>query len=158
MARLESGPVAVEVRPVREEELEEALPLIAGYQRFYLAQPDHGRNRSFFRRFLEPSDEGLLLGAWFDGRLVGFSTIYWTHSSTRAADIALMNDLFVAEDARGSGAGRALIRASAEAAREAGMAALEWFTATDNDTAQRLYDSIPEVRRSAWFAYEIDLR
>jgi GNAT superfamily N-acetyltransferase len=150
--------VAVEVRPIRGEELEEALPLIGGYQRFYLAEPDDARNRAFFRRFLEPSEEGLLLGAWVDGRVVGFATIHWTHSSTRAADIGLMNDLFVAEDARGSGAGRALIRASAEAARAAGMAVLEWFTATDNDTAQRLYDSIPEVRRSAWFAYEIDLR
>jgi GNAT superfamily N-acetyltransferase len=150
--------VALEVRPVREEELEDVLPLIAGYQRFYLAAPDDDRNRAFFRRFLEPSEEGLLLGAWVDGRLVGFATLYWTHSSTRAADIGLMNDLFVAEGARGSGAGRALIRASAEAARDAGMAALEWFTATDNATAQRLYDSIPEVRRSSWFAYEIDLR
>jgi GNAT superfamily N-acetyltransferase len=150
--------VEPEVRPLREEELDDALPLIAGYQRFYEAEPDDGRNRAFFRRFLEPSEEGLLLGAWVDGRVVGFATIFWTHSSTRAADIGLMNDLFVVEEARGSGAGRALIRASAEAARAAGMAVLEWFTATDNDTAQRLYDSIPEVRRSAWFAYEIDLR
>jgi GNAT superfamily N-acetyltransferase len=150
--------VDAEVRAIREEELEEVLPLIAGYQRFYLAEPDDDRNRAFFRRFIEPSDEGILLGAWVDGRLVGFSTIYWTHSSTRAADIGLMNDLFVAEDVRGSGAGRALIRASAEAARAAGMAILEWFTATDNDIAQRLYDSIPEVRRSAWLAYEIALR
>ena len=147
-----------EVRAIREEELEDVLPLIAGYQRFYLAKPDDDRNQAFFRRFIEPSDEGILLGAWVDGRLVGFSTIYWTHSSTRAADIGLMNDLFVAEDVRGSGAGRALIRASAEAARAAGMASLEWYTATDNDVAQRLYDSIPEVRRSAWLAYEIALR
>lgn len=147
-----------EVRAIREEELEDVLPLIAGYQRFYLAKPDDDRNQAFFQRFIEPSDEGILLGAWVDGRLVGFSTIYWTHSSTRAADIGLMNDLFVAEDVRGSGAGRALIRASAEAARAAGMASLEWYTATDNDVAQRLYDSIPEVRRSAWLAYEIALR
>jgi GNAT superfamily N-acetyltransferase len=150
--------VDTEVRAIREEELEDVLPLIAGYQRFYLAKPDDDRNQAFFRRFIEPSDEGILLGAWVDGRLVGFSTIYWTHSSTRAADIGLMNDLFVAEDVRGSGAGRALIRASAEAARAAGMASLEWYTATDNDVAQRLYDSIPEVRRSAWLAYEIALR
>jgi len=150
--------VDTEVRAIREEELEDVLPLIAGYQRFYLAKPDDDRNQAFFHRFIEPSDEGILLGAWVDGRLVGFSTIYWTHSSTRAADIGLMNDLFVAEDVRGSGAGRALIRASAEAARAAGMASLEWYTATDNDVAQRLYDSIPEVRRSAWLAYEIALR
>jgi GNAT superfamily N-acetyltransferase len=149
--------VEPEVRPLREEDLEEALPLIAGYQRFYEAEPHDERNRRFFARFVAPSDEGLLLGAWVDGRLVGFATIYWTHSSTRADDVGLMNDLFVAEGVRGGGVGRALIRASAEAARAAGKAHLEWFTATENARAQRLYDSMPEAERSAWFAYEIDL-
>jgi GNAT superfamily N-acetyltransferase len=147
----------VEVRALRVNELGDALPLIAGYQRFYRAEPDEERNRAFFGRFIEPSEEGLLLGAWSDGELVGFATLYWTHSSTRAADIGLLNDLFVTERARGLGVGRALIEASAAAARERGAVHLEWFTATDNETAQRLYDGIPGVERSAWFAYELDL-
>jgi GNAT superfamily N-acetyltransferase len=146
-----------EIRPVTVEELDHALPLIAGYQRFYRAEPDDARNRAFFSRFVAPSDEGLLIGAWLDGRLVGFATLYWTHSSTRAADVALLNDLFVTEDTRGTGLGRALIEASAAAAVERGATLLEWYTATDNHAAQRLYDSIPDVRRSAWFSYEIDL-
>jgi GNAT superfamily N-acetyltransferase len=154
---VQSPVVHPEIRPIRPDELEEALPLIAGYQRFYLAEPDPERNRAFFSRFLEPSEEGLLLGAWVEGKLVGFATIYWMHSSTRADDIGLLNDLFVTEDGRGAGVGRALIRASAEAARGAGKAHLEWFTAIDNARAQRLYDSLPEAERSAWYAYEIDL-
>jgi GNAT superfamily N-acetyltransferase len=148
----------VEVRPLRREELEDALPLIAGYQRFYRAEPDDDRNRSFFARFLEPSDQGLLLGAWSEGRLVGFATLYWFHSSTKAADTVLMNDLFVADAVRGRGVGRALIEASAEATRDRGAAHLEWFTAPDNRTAQRLYDSIPGAERSPWLAYEVDPR
>jgi GNAT superfamily N-acetyltransferase len=154
---VQSPVVDPEIRPIRPDELEEALPLIAGYQRFYLAEPDPERNRAFFSRFLQPSDEGLLLGAWVEGKLVGFATIYWMHSSTRADDIGLLNDLFVTEDGRGAGVGRALIRASAEAARTAGKAHLEWFTAIDNARAQRLYESLPEAERSAWYAYEIDL-
>ena len=35
----------VEVRPILPEELEDALPLIAGYQTFYGAHPDAERNR-----------------------------------------------------------------------------------------------------------------
>src|SRR2546425_10631833 len=87
----------VQVRPVRQEDLDDVLPLIAGYQRFYGAEPDEERNRAFFSRFLAPSDDGLLLGAWSGGELVGFATLYWSHSSTRAADAVLMNDLFVRE-------------------------------------------------------------
>jgi GNAT superfamily N-acetyltransferase len=146
----------VEVRPIRKEELEEALPLIAGYQRFYRAEPDIERNRKFFSRFIHPSDEGVLLGAWVDGSLVGFATLYWFHSSVGAADTVLMNDLFVREDVRGGGVGRALIQASLHETRRRGAVHLEWYTAPDNATAQRLYDSFPGTERSTWYAYEVE--
>lgn len=146
----------VDVRPLRRNELEELLPLVAGYQRFYNTDPDWDRNRRFFSRFLHPSAEGLLLGAWAGGALVGFATLYWFHSSTKAADTVLMNDLYVRETARGSGIGRALILAAFEEARRRGAAHLEWYTHPDNLGAQRLYDSLPGVSRSTWYAYEME--
>src|SRR5438309_11869380 len=100
----------VDVRPVNAAELEEVLPLIEGYQRFYGAEPDIERNRRFFSRFLDPSEEGLLLAAWVDGSAVGFATLYWFFSSTKAAETVLMNDLFVRDDIRGKGIGRELIQ------------------------------------------------
>jgi GNAT superfamily N-acetyltransferase len=148
----------VEVRPVRGEELEELLPLIEGYQRFYGGEPEPAQNREFFSRFLHPSDEGLLLGAWADGSPVGFATLYWFHSSVGAMDTVLMNDLFVGEGVRGGGIGRALIEAALEETRRRGAAHLEWYTAPDNAVAQRLYDSMPGAERSTWYAYEVDGR
>jgi GNAT superfamily N-acetyltransferase len=146
----------LEVRPIGRQELHELLPLVAGYQRFYGAEPDLERNRSFFSGFLHPSDDGLLLGAWVDGSLVGFATLYWFFSSTRAAQSVLMNDLFVRDDVRGRGVGRALINSALDEARRRGAAHLEWFTAPDNVAAQRLYDSMPDAERSTWYAYEIN--
>src|SRR5881392_2245951 len=105
------------VGPLKQGDLEAALPLFAGYQRFYEAEPDDERNRRFFARFLEPSEDGLVLGAWVGDELVGFACLYWTFSSTRAAEVALMNDLFVAEGHRGQGIGHALIDGAVEAAR-----------------------------------------
>jgi GNAT superfamily N-acetyltransferase len=149
--------MGVRVGPMREQDIEEALPLFAGYQRFYLAEPDDERNRKFFRRFVLPSEDGILLGAWDGDRLVGFACTYWTFSSVSADEIALMNDLFVAESHRGKGAGRALIEGMVEAARERGVHHLEWFTALDNEVAQRLYDRTG-AERSGWYAYEIPTR
>lgn len=146
----------VDVRPISQGDLEDLMPLIAGYQRFYDAAPDVERNRRFFARFLHPSDEGLLLGAWVDGALAGFATLYWFFSSTKATDVVLMNDLFVRKDVRGAGIGRALIARALEEARSRGAAHLEWFTAPDNLVAQRLYDSMPGAARSTWLAYEIE--
>jgi GNAT superfamily N-acetyltransferase len=146
----------VEVRPITGEELDELLPLVAGYQRFYGADSDDERNRRFFSRFLHPSDEGLLLGAWRDKRMVGFATLYWFFSSTKAADSVLLNDLFVRDDVRGEGIGRKLIERALDETRRRGAHHLEWYTAPDNVRAQRLYDSLPGAERSAWFAYEIE--
>jgi GNAT superfamily N-acetyltransferase len=146
----------VRVAPLSEGDIEAALPLFAGYQRFYLAEPDDDRNRAFFRRFVAPSDDGLVLGAWIEEGLVGFACLYWTFSSAHATEIALMNDLFVLEGHRGYGIGQALIEAATDAARERGLRHLEWLTAVDNQRAQRLYNRL-EAERSAWLAYEIRL-
>jgi GNAT superfamily N-acetyltransferase len=147
----------VEVRAVRGGELEDLLPLIAAYQEFYGSEPDFARNRSFFAKFLHPSTEGLLLGAWMDGVLVAFATLYWSFSSVRAAESVLMNDLFVRADARGAGIGRMLIERALGEARLRGAKQLEWFTSQDNLTAQRLYDSVAGATRSAWYSYEIEI-
>ena len=145
----------VEIAPIHTEEFEELLPLIAAYQRFYeVEEIDEGRNRTFFRRFLAPSEDGLLLGARRDRRFVGYACLYWHFSSTEACESVLMNDLFVDPDARGEGVGRALIEATAEVARERGVPFVEWSTAPDNKTAQRLYDSTG-AERTEWFSYEL---
>jgi GNAT superfamily N-acetyltransferase len=145
----------IEIAPIGTEEFEELLPLIAAYQRFYEVEDiDEARNRAFFRRFLGPSEDGLLLGARRQGRLVGYACLYWHRSSLEAVESVLMNDLYVTEEARGAGVGRALIEATAEIARERGVPFVEWSTAPDNHTAQRLYDSTG-AERSEWFSYEL---
>ena len=148
-------PAELEIAPVSAAEYEELLPLIAAYQGFYeVDDVETERNRSFFRRFLAPSEDGLLLGARRDGQLVGYACLYWHFSSTKACETVLMNDLFVVPEVRGGGVGRALIEASLEIARERGAASLEWQTAPDNHTAQRLYDATG-ASRSTWISYEL---
>jgi GNAT superfamily N-acetyltransferase len=143
------------VEPITGEHYEALLPMISAYQGFYEAEDIRDdRNREFFRRFLSPSDEGMLIGAWSGDRLVGYACLYWHFSSTKAVETVLMNDLYVEERARGEGVGRALIEASAEVARERGAPILEWSTAPDNATAQRLYDSTG-AEKSTWIDYSL---
>jgi len=146
------------IEPVTQGQFEALLPMIAAYQRFYeVGEIDEERNRAFFRRFLAPSDDGLLLGAWDDEELVGYACLYWTFTSLVPAEAVLMNDLYVDEATRGKGVGRALIEASAAVARERGAHHLEWSTAPDNHTAQRLYDSTG-AERSTWIDYVLDVK
>lgn len=148
-------PAETRIAPVTESELEALLPLIAAYQEFYEAEDvDTGRNRSFFRRFLAPSEVGMLIGAWRGDGLRGYACLYWHFSSTRAVETVLMNDLFVVPGARGEGVGRALIETSVAFARERGATSLEWSTAPDNERAQALYDTTG-AERSTWLSYQL---
>ena len=138
------------------DELDEILPLFAGYQRFYTgATQDDAKNRAFLERFVSGGAGRLLVARDpADDAVIGFANLYWTFSSTIAEEHVLLNDLFVSERARGQGAGLALIEAAREVARERGSKTLSWQTALDNRTAQRLYERT-EADRTAWFEYEL---
>jgi GNAT superfamily N-acetyltransferase len=147
-----------EVAQLAPHELDEVLPLIADYQRFYEVEPDEARNATFFRRFVEHEDDGLLLGARAepDAPLLGYACLHWRLDTVAAHEVVCLHDLYVVPDARGTGAGRALLDAAAEVARSRGAAALVWSTAPDNTTAQRLYDRTGAAR-STWYEYELDV-
>jgi GNAT superfamily N-acetyltransferase len=150
-------PMDLRVEPVSAQQLETLLPMIAAYQRFYeVEEVDAERNRAFFSRFLAPSENGMLLGAWHGESLVGYACLYWHFTSLVPAETVLMNDLFVDEACRGQGVGRALIEASARVAQKRGAHHLEWATAPDNEAAQRLYYSTGAVR-GEWIEYELQL-
>jgi GNAT superfamily N-acetyltransferase len=150
-------PGELRIEPISAEQMAALLPLIAAYQRFYgVEEIDEGRNRAFFSRFLAPSKDGMLLGAWHGEQLLGYACLYWHFTSLVPAETVLMNDLYVTEGHRGAGIGRALIEASAEVAHRRGAHHIEWATAPDNETAQRLYDSTG-AERSEWIEYELRL-
>jgi GNAT superfamily N-acetyltransferase len=149
---------AFSIAVVGEGDLADLLPLMRGYCDFYEAAPTDESLLALSRACLaDPATTGTqLIARGADGAAAAFATVYWTWSSTEACPIAVMNDLFVAETARGSGLGRALIDACADLAAQRGITVLEWLTAPDNHRAQRVYDATP-AERSAWLAYTWDL-
>jgi len=59
-------------------------------------------------------------------------------------DYCYLQDLFVAEQARGSGVGRGLIEHVYAQASQAGAARVHWLTHESNAIAMQLYDRIAE--------------
>lgn len=143
---------------MREEDLPDLLPLVRGYCDFYEVAPSDEDLLALSRALIaDPVHEGVqLIARDADGRAVGFATVYWTWETGHARRLAVMNDLFVAEDARGSGLADALIAACADLARERGVRALSWLTAPDNHRAQRVYDRTGAAR-AAWYEYELEV-
>jgi GNAT superfamily N-acetyltransferase len=148
----------VAIAEVGEQDLSDLLPLMAAYSEFYGAAPGADSLLALSRTLLEdPEGQGLQLIARRRerGPALGFATLYWTWSTLRAARIAIMNDLFVAPEARGTGLGAALIDACRERARERGMSRLEWRTAPGNVQARRLYERVG-AQRSEWIDYGLE--
>jgi GNAT superfamily N-acetyltransferase len=139
-----------------EDDLPELLALMRAYCDFYEVAPSDEALLALSRALLaDPEREGVQLVARdAPGRAVGFATVFWSWSTTRAARIGVMNDLFVAPEGRGGGVADALIAACAERCRAHGAVSLGWQTALDNARAQAVYDRIG-ARRSQWLDYDL---
>ena len=144
---------------VAEAELGELLPLLRAYCDFYEVAPTDEALLALSRALIaDPDCEGVqLIARNDDGEAVGFATVYWSWATTIAARIGVMNDLFVAAAARGSGAAEALIGACAAECRRHGAAELTWQTARDNLRAQRVYDRVG-AERTEWVDYSLSVR
>jgi GNAT superfamily N-acetyltransferase len=147
------------IATVGESDLAELLPLMRGYCDFYEVDPSDDDLLAMARALIaDPEREGTqLIARAASGRAVGFATIFWSWSTLSASRIGVMNDLFVAPEARGTGLAEALIEACAERCRERGATSLEWATAHDNFAAQKVYERVGGVPEDRWLDYSLKL-
>lgn len=140
------------------EDLGDLLTLMRAYCDFYEVAPADAQLLALAGALIDdPVREGLqLIARARDGRAVGFATLFWTWSTTsNASRIAIMNDLFVIEDARREGlAGRLIEACRSECARQ-GARRLTWQTAPDNVRAQSVYDRVGATREQ-WVDYWLE--
>jgi ribosomal protein S18 acetylase RimI-like enzyme len=130
--------LATRVRRAEIGDLPGLAPLFDGYRRFYGQSGDLEASGAFLADRVERR-ESILLIAEEGSTPLGFSQLYPAFSSVRLELTYILNDLFVASEARGQGVASALLDASEEAAREEGAASLTLSTARDNMPAQSLY-------------------
>ncbi|WP_240126421.1 GNAT family N-acetyltransferase [Thermomonas alba] len=119
-------------------DLDDLAVLFDAYRQFYGQPADLTRARDWLRSRLRLGEAVALL-ARRDGAAVGFAQLYPMFSSVRTARLWILNDLYVAADARRSGVGRALLDSAAAFARSDGAAAIALETARDNHAARALY-------------------
>ena len=149
---------AFAITTVGEGDLDALLPLMRAYCDFYEVEPDDAELLGMSRALIaDPEREGIqLIAREGDGAAAGFATVFWTWQTLSAARLAVMNDLYVSPESRGTGLAEALIEACADQARRHGALSLGWQTARDNERAQKVYDRVG-AKRSQWLDYELVL-
>jgi GNAT superfamily N-acetyltransferase len=148
----------MEIDSATEADVGALLPMMRAYCDFYGASPSDEGLMKMARELIAARDaDGMLLVARDgDGAPIGFATVCWKWSSLRAARIAVMEDLFVAEEARGRGTADDLIRACGDRAREHGAPVITWLTAPDNHRAQAVYNRAG-AGADTFLEYELEL-
>ena len=88
---------------------------------------------------------------------LGFAQLYPSFSSVSMKRLWILNDLFVAPEARRRGVAAALLEEARRLAVETRAEGLELATATENLPAQRLYERLGWERDDAFHHYFLSL-
>jgi GNAT superfamily N-acetyltransferase len=144
------------VRQASLADLDLVAPLFDRYRQFYGKASDPEGAREFLRVRLERAESVVLL-AFDNGVAVGFTQLYPSFSSVSMAPILILNDLFVADEARRCGVGATLLAAAAAHGRRAGAVRLALSTALTNGAAQRVYERMGWRRDTVFCVYELTL-
>jgi ribosomal protein S18 acetylase RimI-like enzyme len=138
------------------EQVELVVPLFDAYRQFYGQPPDLDGARRFLTERLGRG-ESVIYAVVEGERALGFTQLYPSFSSVSMRPIWVLNDLFVAEDARRRGVGARLLRAGRDHAVKTGAVRLALSTAVTNTTAQALYERDGWRRDTAFLHYEYGL-
>ena len=85
-----------------------------------------------------------------DGAAVGFALYFFTFSTFLARPTLYLEDLFVLPEARGKGAGRALLSTLARIAVRKGCGRMEWAVLDWNTPSIAFYERLGATLRREW--------
>jgi GNAT superfamily N-acetyltransferase len=144
------------IRPAQADDYGAWLALWRGYCAALDGAVPDVVTEGVWRRILTPDEPvGCLLACRPEGEPVGLAN-YVLHPNTWSLQtICYLEDLFVAAEARGSGAARALIDGLVALGKERGWRRVYWHTRENNYRARTLYDRV--VARTDYIRYDIDL-
>ncbi|MCK9395805.1 MAG: GNAT family N-acetyltransferase [Methylobacter sp.] len=100
---------------------------------------DREAQRRGLARIISNPEVGLIVVARQDSRVVGMVNLLYTVSTALGDRVALLEDMVVAPNARGSGVGSRLLEQAIELARLNGCKRITLLTDRENESAQRFY-------------------
>ncbi|MGA2779582.1 MAG: GNAT family N-acetyltransferase [Steroidobacteraceae bacterium] len=148
-----SSAAPIRIAPLRESEYTRWAQLWSGYQRFYEVDLPPEVTAATWARLHDGRIHGL--GARdTDDQLIGIVHFLYHEDTWSTLRACYLQDLYVEPAARGTGCGRRLIEAVAEASKAAGVNSPYWLTQQSNAVARQLYDRLARNLGFIHYAYE----
>ncbi len=149
--------MSLQIRPARPEDAEQILTFITELAEYERARHEVVASVEAIRHslFSEGSTaHGLICER--DGQAIGFAVYFFSYSTWLGANGIYLEDLYVTPQARGTGAGKALLRHLARLACEKNCGRLEWSVLDWNQPAIDFYLSIGAQPQDEWVRYRMD--
>lgn len=144
------------IRPATIEDSQQILQFVrdlALYEKAEheaVATPEHLKN-TLFRE--QPSVFGLICEV--DGKAVGFAIYFFNYSTWQGQHGLYLEDLYVTPQARGAGAGKAMLQHLAKIAVDKDCGRFEWSVLDWNTPAIDFYDTLGAKPQSEWIRYRM---
>jgi GNAT superfamily N-acetyltransferase len=129
------------VRQATISDLDLVAPMFDAYRQFYRKLSDLALAKKFLLERFKHRESIIFLAMGEDGTAFGFVQLYPSFSSGAAAQILILNDLFVVPEARRRGVGTMLIRAAVNYGKTVGAVRLTLSTELNNKSAHALYEA-----------------
>lgn len=141
------------IRMAEIADIEQVSYLFDLYRQFYQQAPNMELATTFIQNRMQKQESIILIALASNDEMVGFCQLYPSFCSVIAAPIYTLYDLFVLPSNRRTGAGKALLLAAEDLAKQTGVSRMDLTTATSNNTAQRLYESLGWEKDCVFIAY-----
>jgi ribosomal protein S18 acetylase RimI-like enzyme len=147
----------ISVKQAALENIKGVSELFNSYRMFYKQETDMGLASDFISERICNSESVIFIAQNQDGDYLGFTQLYPTFSSVSAKKSWVLNDLFVAEYARGLGVAKQLMSAANILASETNANGIALETSEDNHNAQALYESLGYEKSSGVYNYFLSI-
>lgn len=134
----------IKIRAAEAKDYDAWLKLWKGYLKFYGSSLDKAITLSTWHKVLSLDSGVLCRLAETEQKVVGFAMCVLHEGTWVIEPVCYLEDLFVDEELRGNGAGKALIEAIRDEAREKSWSKVYWVTRESNP-ARALYDRLAEL-------------
>ncbi len=124
----------------KAEHLPDIIPLFDAYRMFYRQKSDYKGAQKFLKDLID-GNESVIFLAYVDENAVGFIQLFPIFSSVSMERMYLLNDLYVEENYRAEGIGKALIDIAKDLCRKHNLKGLALQTEAENPS-QYIYEHL----------------
>ena len=144
--------MSLNVRQLQDSDKSAWQELYFAYLEFYETSPSDVNSVLLWARLTNPDPQIQGLVAESNGVVIGIAHFHYQLSTWSDTSHCYLEDLYVAEGARGKGVAKALIQQVQELAIKQECSELFWITKESNSIARKLYDQVANL--SDFIRYE----